>query len=64
MSDSVVRFMGISLPRPEAVSLFVVGLVLVAYLVAIALALVEGRRKAKREAGSDRSRRDDSQMVI
>lgn len=54
MIDPVVHLMGYSLPRIEVFSLVVVGLVLVAGLVAIALALAEERRKAKREAQDKR----------
>lgn len=64
MSDPVVHLMGFSLPRTEAFSLVWVGLVLVAGLVAVALSLAEERRKARREAESNRPLCCDNRMVI
>ena len=64
MSDPVVRLMGFSLPRIEAFSLVVVGLVLVACLGAIVLALAEERRKARRAAQDTRPPCCESPMVI
>jgi len=64
MSDPVVRLMGASLPRTEVFSLVVVGLVLLASLVAITLALAEERRKARRETESNRPPCCETPMVI
>lgn len=63
MSDPV-HLVGVLLPRTEAFSLVVVGLVLVACLVAIALSLADERRKARREAERNRARCCENPMVI
>ncbi len=54
MIDPVVHVMGYALPRIEVFSLVVVGLVLVAGLMAIGVVLAEERRKARREAQDKR----------
>lgn len=63
MSDPV-HLMGFLLPRTEAFSLVVVGLVLGACLVAIALALADERRKARLEAEENRPLCCENPMVI
>ena len=64
MIDPVVHVMGYSLPRIEVFSLVVVGLVLVAGLMAIGVALAEERRKARREAQDKRPPCCKNPMVI
>lgn len=64
MSDQAVQLMGFSLPRTEVFSLLMVGLVLGAWLVAVALSLVEEREKAGREAESIQPFCCENPMVI
>lgn len=52
MIEGGVHVMGLLLPRTEALSLLVVGLVLGAWLVAIALSLEEERQRARYEPAS------------
>jgi hypothetical protein len=63
MNDPV-HLMGFSLPRTEVFSLVVVGLVLLAGLVAIALSWAEERRMTRREVEDSRPLCCENPMVI